>query len=100
MLSPLAPHAAEELWSRLGHPNSLAWEPFPEANPALLVEDTIELPVQVNGKLRAVIVVPASADPTAMEQAARADGRVAAALDGRETKRVITVPGRLVNFVV
>jgi leucyl-tRNA synthetase len=100
MLSPLAPHAAEELWSRLGHPDSLAWEPFPEADPTLLVEETIELPVQINGKLRAVIVVPASADPTAMEQAARADERVAAALDGRETKRVITVPGRLVNFVV
>jgi leucyl-tRNA synthetase len=100
MLSPLAPHAAEELWSRLGHPDSLAWEPFPEADPTLLVEETIELPVQINGKLRAVILVPASADPMAIERAARADERVAAALNGRETKRVITVPGRLVNFVV
>ena len=52
MLAPLAPHAAEELWNRLGHAESLAWEPFPEADPAYLVDDTIEIPVQINGKVR------------------------------------------------
>jgi leucyl-tRNA synthetase len=100
MLAPLAPHIAEELWARLGHEESLAWTDFPVANPALLVDDSVEVPVQVNGKLRAVIVVAAGADAAALEQAARADEKIAAALEGRETKRVVAVPGRLVNFVL
>jgi leucyl-tRNA synthetase len=100
MLAPLAPHIAEELWSRLGHEESLAWTDFPVADPALLVDDTIEVPVQVNGKVRAVIVVAADSDAAALEAAARADEKVAAALDGKPTKRVVAVPGRLVNFVV
>jgi leucyl-tRNA synthetase len=100
MLAPLAPHIAEELWSRLGHPDSLAWEPFPEADPALLIDDAVEVPVQVNGKVRTVITVPAGTDNAGLEAAARADLRVVAALDGRETRRTIVVPGRLVNFVV
>ena len=100
MLAPLAPHAAEELWSRLGHDTSLAREEFPAADPALLVDETIELPVQVNGKVRAVLTVPAASDRDALETAARADERVAAALDGRPVKRVVVVPGRLVNLVV
>ncbi len=100
MLAPLAPHITEELWSRLGHPTSVAWAAFPVADDALLVDDTVEVPVQVNGKLRAVITVPAGSDAAAMEAAARADARVAAALEGRETRRVVAVPGRLVNFVV
>ena len=77
MLAPLAPHAAEELWRRLGHPESLAWEPFPEADPAYLVDDTIEIPVQVNGKVRAKIQVAAGLDAAALEAAARADAKVA-----------------------
>jgi leucyl-tRNA synthetase len=100
MLAPLAPHIAEELWGRLGHGESLAWEAFPAADPALLVDDTIELPVQVNGKLRAVLQVPADSDAAALEAAARADERVIAALDGRDVRRVVAVPGRLVNLVV
>jgi leucyl-tRNA synthetase len=100
MLAPLAPHIAEELWSRLGHTTSLAWEEFPVADEALLVDDTVEVPVQVNGKVRAVISVPADSDAEAMEAAARAEPKVAAALGDREIRRVIAVPGRLVNFVV
>jgi leucyl-tRNA synthetase len=100
MLAPLAPHVAEEMWARLGHPDSLAWEHFPVADEALLVDDTIELPVQVNGKLRAVVSVAADADAAAMESVARADSHIAAALDGREVRRVVAVPGRLINFVV
>jgi leucyl-tRNA synthetase len=100
MLAPLAPHVAEELWSRLGHTESLAWVPMPVADPALLVEDTVEVPVQVNGKLRAVLALPAGADAAAMEAAARDDARVQAALDGRTVRRVVAVPGRLLNFVV
>ncbi len=100
MLAPLAPHIAEELWSRLGHSESLAWEAFPVADPALLVDDLIEIPVQVNGKVRAVVTVPADADADTLQAAARADAKVVAALDGRSAKRVVTVPGRLVNFVI
>jgi leucyl-tRNA synthetase len=100
MLAPLAPHAAEELWAKLGHAESLAWEPFPIADPALLVDDTIEVPVQVNGKVRSVIKVAADADAATMESAARADKKVIAALRDKQTKRVVAVRGRLINFVV
>ncbi|MEP6597951.1 MAG: leucine--tRNA ligase [Actinomycetota bacterium] len=100
MLAPLAPHAAEELWSRLGHEQSLAWQPFPVADPALLADDTVEVPVQVNGKVRSVLALAAGSNPAVLEAAARADPKVVAALDGREPKRVVNVPGRLVNFVV
>jgi len=100
MLAPLAPHAAEELWAKLGHTESLAWHSFPVADEALLVDDTIEIPVQVNGKVRSVINVAADADAAAMQAVARSDEKVTAALGDRPTKRVIAVPGRLINFVV
>jgi len=100
MLAPLAPHVAEELWARLGHEESLAWESFPEADPALLVEDTIEVPVQINGKVRGKVVVPADADKATIEAAARADARIAAQLDGRTERKVVVVPGRMISFVV
>ena len=100
MLAPLAPHLAEELWSRLGHNRSLAWEGFPAAEPALLVDATIDVPVQVNGKVRAVVPVPSNADQAAMERAARADAKVAAHLAGKVVRKVVVVPGRLVSFVV
>jgi leucyl-tRNA synthetase len=100
MLAPLAPHAAEELWARLGHDQSLAWQQFPQVDEAMLVEDLIEVPVQVNGKVRSKISVAPDADPAAMEAAARADEKVLAALQDRPARRVVTVPGRLINFVV
>jgi leucyl-tRNA synthetase len=100
MMAPMAPHNAEELWAKLGHESSLAWDAFPVADPALLVDDTVEVPVQVNGKLRTVLQLPADADAATMEQAARTDEKVIAALDGREVRRVVAVPGRLVNFVI
>jgi leucyl-tRNA synthetase len=78
----------------------LAWHSFPEADPAWLAVDTVEVPVQVNGKLRSVIVAPVDADAATLEELARADQKVDAALAGRETKRVVAVPGRLINFVV
>ncbi len=99
MLAPLAPHIAEELWSRLGHERSLAWEPFPTADERYLVDDTIEIPVQINGKVRARIQVPADADVAALESAARDDEKVAALLDGSTVRKVIAVPGKLINFV-
>jgi leucyl-tRNA synthetase len=100
LLAPLAPHVSEELWSRLGHPDSLVGELFPEADPALLIDETIEIPVQVNGKVRTRVHVPADADAAAVEAAARADDRVAALLAGATVRKVVAVPGRLINFVV
>ena len=100
LVSPLAPHVADELWSRLGHDGSAAWTPFPVADPALLVDDTVTVVVQVNGKVRAQVAVPADADAAALEAAARADERIVGQLEGKTVRRVIAVPGRLVNFVV
>ncbi|TRW89317.1 leucine--tRNA ligase [Mycolicibacterium sp. 018/SC-01/001] len=100
MVAPLAPHLAEELWSRLGHHGSLAHGPFPVADPAYLVEDTVEYPVQVNGKVRSRVTVSADAAADAVEAAALADEKVVGFLEGRAPKKVIVVPGRLVNVVV
>jgi leucyl-tRNA synthetase len=100
MLAPLAPHLAEELWSKLGHEQSLAWAAFPEADPALLAEDQIEIPVQVGGKVRTVLSVAAGIGPDDLEAAAVAEPKVVEAIAGRPVRRVIVVPGRLVNIVV
>jgi len=99
MVAPVAPHLAEELWSRLGHETSLAHGPFPEADESLLVDDTVEYPVQVKGKLRARIEVAADASPADVEAAALADPKIAGILDGAAPKKVIVVPGKMVNVV-
>ncbi|MGW4635998.1 leucine--tRNA ligase [Nocardia sp. NPDC004415] len=99
MLAPLAPHIAEELWERLGHTASLAHGPFPIADPALLVADSVEYPIQVKGKVRSRIQVPADADPAAIEAAALADEKVVALLEGQAPRKVIVVPGKMVNIV-
>ena len=100
MVAPLAPHIAEELWARLGHPDTLAYESFPTADPALLVDDAVEVPVQIGGKVRSRVTVPVGADDETHERLARADARIAELLDGATVRKVIVVPGRLVNFVV
>ncbi len=100
MVAPVAPHMAEELWQRLGSATSLAHGPFPVADPAYLVEDTVEYPVQVNGKVRGRITVPADADADTVEAAALADEKVQTSLAGATPKKVIVVAGRLVNLVV
>jgi leucyl-tRNA synthetase len=99
MLAPLAPHIAEELWSRLGH-ESLIHGPFPVADERYLVEDTVEYPVQVNGKVRSRVVVPADAAQDDVKAAALADEKIVALTDGNEPRKVIVVPGRLVNIVL
>jgi leucyl-tRNA synthetase len=99
MLAPLAPHTAEEIWARLGHAESLAYERFPEPDPAYLVVEEVEIVVQVDGKVRARVKVPAGASDADHEAAARADERVAQLLQGADVRNVIVVPGRLVNFV-
>ena len=100
MLAPVAPHLAEEMWRRLGHDRSLAHGPFPQPDPQYLVDDTVEYPVQVNGKVRGRISVSADAGAEALEAAALADEKVSAFLAGATPKKVIVVPGRLVNLVV
>jgi leucyl-tRNA synthetase len=100
LLAPLAPHAAEELWEKLGHAESIARAPWPVADPALLVADTIKIAVQVNGKRRAEIEVPASADDDAVRAAALASDNVVRHLEGKPPRKVIVVKGRLVNVVV
>ncbi|WP_280217541.1 leucine--tRNA ligase [Nocardia neocaledoniensis] len=99
MLAPLAPHIAEELWERLGHTTSLAHGPFPTADPALLVADSVEYPIQVKGKVRSRIQVPADADPATIEAAALADDKIVALLEGAAPRKVIVVPGKMVNIV-
>jgi len=100
LLSPLAPHIAEELWQLLGHGRTLAYEPWPAVDEAAMREDTIEVPVQINGKLRSRVMVPAGAANEITEQAARGDARIAELLSGKQVVKVVVVPGRLVNFVV
>ncbi|HTQ39195.1 MAG TPA: leucine--tRNA ligase [Pirellulales bacterium] len=103
ILSPFAPHIAEELWQALGHTKTLAYEPWPTVDPRWLQEDTVEVPVQINGKLRGKITVPAGAaasDPKLLEAAAKADPKIAELLAGKTIIKVVAVPGRLVNFVI
>jgi leucyl-tRNA synthetase len=100
LLSPLAPHIAEELWQRLGHTDSLAYRAWPVADPALLKADVLEIPVQVNGKVRGKIQVPAEAAETEVIDIARADQNVGRYLEGQTVKRAIYVRGRILNFVV
>ncbi len=99
MTAPLAPHIAEELWSLTGHPATLTYEPFPDADPAWLVEDEVEIGVQVDGKMRARVTVPADADDAAHEAAARAEPKIAALLAEKPSRKVIVVRGRLVNII-
>lgn len=100
MLAPLAPHLSEELWSRLGHTESLAHGPFPAVEEKWLVEDTVEYPIQVNGKVRSRISVPADADRKAVEEIALADEKIVALLEGNAPRKVIVVPGKMVNIVL
>jgi len=99
LLAPMAPHLSEEIWSLLGHPESLAYAAWPEADESLLVDETITLVVQVNGKKRGEIEVAADISKEAAEAQALAVENVQKALSGREPKKVIVVPGRLINIV-
>jgi len=102
MVAPLVPHVAEELWSKLGNTETVTYVDFPTADAALLVDDEVEMPVQVKGKVRARVMVPADADETTITDIVLSDERVIAALDGADPstlKKVIVVPGRMVNLV-
>ncbi|MBK8208709.1 MAG: leucine--tRNA ligase [Rhodospirillales bacterium] len=100
LIGPLMPHLAEELWQRLGHNRLLALEPWPIADPALLVKDRVTLGVQVNGKLRGTLEFAMNADEAQIRSAALALPKVAEAIGGRALRKVIVVPNRIVNVVV
>ena len=100
LLAPLAPHIGEELWQRLGHDQSLAYHAWPVADPKFLKADVLEIAVQVNGKVRGKIQVPAEAAEAEVIEIAKADQNVGRHLAGQSVKRAIYVRGRIVNFVV
>ena len=100
LLSPFAPHIAEELWERLGHSGSVSFAEFPVFNPALAAEDNITYPVQFNGKMRFTLDLPRSASPAEVEAAVRADAMTPKYVGEQQIVKVIVVPGRIVNIVV
>ncbi|AWB82855.1 leucine--tRNA ligase [Corynebacterium yudongzhengii] len=100
MVAPVAPHIAEELWSRLGHDETITFVSFPTFEEKWLVDDEITLPVQVNGKVRGRVTVPADADQDAVVDAALADSKIASHVEGKDLVKKIVVPGRMVNLVV
>ena len=100
MLAPFAPYLAHELWEMLGEKENLLHAAWPKYDLELAKEEEIEIPVQVNGKLRSVVVVPADASEETIREAALADAKIAAAITGRQLVKVIVVPKKLVNAVV
>jgi leucyl-tRNA synthetase len=99
LLSPVCPHIAEELWEKLGHTNTIAYESWPAYDEAKLVEDEVEIVVQVNGKVRAKLHVPADASKEQLEQIAMEDEKIKEQIEGKTVRKVIAVPGKLVNIV-
>jgi leucyl-tRNA synthetase len=100
VLAPFAPHLAEELWEILGRQAPVSLAAWPSVDEKWLKDDTVEIPVQIQGKLRGRVIVPADADAEAMKAAAAADPKIAELIAGREIVKVVAVPGRLVNFVL
>ncbi len=100
VLAPITPHIAQTLWSDLGFGEDILTAGWPEPDASALVQDEVELVLQVNGKLRGAITVPASADRAAIEAAALASPELERFAEGRAPKKVVVVPGRLVNVVV
>ncbi|MBM7631895.1 leucine--tRNA ligase [Geomicrobium sediminis] len=99
MLSPIAPHVAEELWQKLGHTGTISYEAWPVHDPAYLVQDEVEVVVQVNGKVRAKLVMSKDATKEEMQESALADEKVASNIEGKTIRKIIAVPGKLVNVV-
>jgi leucyl-tRNA synthetase len=100
VLAPIIPHVCHTLWSSLGGPGPLIDEPWPKVDAAALAQDFHEIVVQVNGKLRGHVSVPANSDEATVRAAALADERVRKFMDGKPPRRVIVVPGKLVNVVI
>jgi len=100
LLAPMVPHLAEELWECLGNRESIFKAPWPAHDPAAMVEDSLTIVVQVNGKLRSNILVPVNATDEEIKTRVLADGTLKKWVEGAEIKKVIVVPGKLVNIVV
>ena len=100
LISPFAPHMSEELWSLMGHTDSVTHQPYPVAEEKYLVETSFEYPVMIKGKLRFKAQFDLSASPAEVEKAILADARLEAALRGETVKRVVVVPGKIINIVV
>ena len=100
LVSPYAPHICEELWSKLGHSESITKASFPAFNPDYLVEAEFSYPVSFNGKMRFMLPLPTNMPKDEVEKAVLADEQSAKYLDGKAPKKVIVVPGRIVNIVV
>ena len=100
LVSPIAPHIAEELWQRFGHDETITYQPFPTFEEKYLVDDEIEVPVQINGKVKARINVAADADQDAVFEVALADAKIAELTNAKNVVKKIYVPGRMVNLVV
>ena len=99
LIAPLAPHMAEEIWSKFGFTESISYEPWPTYDESKLVEDEVEVIFQVNGKIKARVMVPTDADAAALEALAKEHESVKSAIEGKTIRKVIAVPGRLVNIV-
>ena len=99
MTAPLAPHISEEMWQRLGHPESLAHGPFPLADQSLLVVETVEYPIQVKGKVRSRVTLPVDAATADIEAAALADPKIVELLAGATPRKIVVVPGKMVSIV-
>jgi len=100
LVSPFAPHVGEELWMMLGHTQSLTHHPWPSYQPELCIDDQVEMGVQVNGRTRGTVTLPRDADAEAAQAAAMALGSVSKHLQGKQIRKFVYVPGRIINFVV
>ena len=99
LLAPICPHIAEELWEKLGHSGTIAYEAWPAYDEAKLVDNEVEIVIQINGKVKAKLTVPAGTNKDELEQIAMEDDQVKAQIDGKTVRKVISVPGKLVNIV-
>jgi leucyl-tRNA synthetase len=99
VLAPFAPHIAEELWEAIGRPAPISTQPWPDHDPALLVDASVEMPVAIKGKVRSHLTVPSHADAGTLERLALADARVKELLAGKAVRKVVVVPGKMINIV-
>ncbi len=99
LLAPICPHIAEELWEKLGHSGTIAYEAWPAYDEAKLVDNEVEIVIQINGKVKTKLTVPTDTSKEDLKQIAMDDDQVKEQIEGKTVRKVITVPGKLVNIV-